>query len=129
MGDGPGGPFRNQTYVLLGLYLAKTMLAADLPGFVESHLRQDPSLESLAAEVRARLFSHEGRSEREIDRLAFYLKMRERPSDKFRYLARRLFTPTMNDWSVVKLPPMLYPLYRLVRPFRLARELAARGDR
>lgn len=110
--------------LLLGLHLAKHMLAADLPDFVARRLQHDPSLEPLAAEVRTRIFNHDGPPPGEIDRLFFYLKMRERPGDKLRYLVRRLFTPTMNDFSVARLPVSFHAFYRLVRPIRLAWELS-----
>lgn len=112
--------------LLLGLYLAKTMLAADLPDLVERRLQLDSSLESLAAGVRARIFSHDDQSPGEMDRVVFYLKMRERLRDKLRYLVRRLFTPTLNDFSVAGLPVLFHALYRLVRPFRLAWQISRR---
>jgi hypothetical protein len=109
--------------LLLGLYLARRMLGAKLPPRVDVKLSREPQLESLAIDVCARLFDENGGERREIDRLAFFLKMRENPRDKIRYLVRRLFTPTPSDWSAASLPAAFYRLYHLHRPFRLAKDV------
>ena len=42
--------------------------------------------------------------------------------DRRRSRARRVFTPTAGDWSLVDLPSSLWPAYSLVRPVRLLME-------
>ena len=45
---------------------------------------------------------------------------RERWRDRARFLWRLAVTPGPGEWSVIGLPEPLFPLYRVVRFFRLA---------
>jgi hypothetical protein len=105
--------------VLLGLYLAWSLLSADLPSFIIERIKNDKALKSLAERVHTNIFNEAEGSPGECERFAFYLKQRERVRDKVRYCVRRLFTSTEKDWSLLKLPSSLYPLYRFIRPLRL----------
>jgi hypothetical protein len=49
--------------------------------------------------------------------------LRERPSDKLHFFARLAFTPSVSEWTLVRLPAALFPLYRVVRLFRLGAKL------
>ncbi len=51
------------------------------------------------------------------------MRLRERPADRRRFLTRLVFTPGPSEWSAVRLPRPLFPLYRLVRLSRLAARL------
>jgi len=51
------------------------------------------------------------------------LQLRERWSDRARFAQRLLFTPSVGEWSVVRLPAPLFPLYRVIRVLRVARRL------
>jgi hypothetical protein len=110
--------------LLFSLYLAKHLLSAKLPAFIEDRVSMDESLMPLIKETEKRIFDLDGIPMTEMDRLFFFLRTRERARDKWRSLAGRLLTPTVNDWSFIRLPPALHPCYRIVRPFRLAREAA-----
>jgi hypothetical protein len=48
---------------------------------------------------------------------------RERWRDRTRFLLRLAFTPNMGEWAVVRLPSWLFPLYHLVRMYRLSARL------
>jgi hypothetical protein len=37
-----------------------------------------------------------------------------------RYIVRRMLAPTMGDYELVQLPASLFPLYWVIRPFRMA---------
>jgi len=50
--------------------------------------------------------------------------LRERARDKLRFLFRLAFTPSIGEWEVVRLPAPLFPLYRIIRLFRLAGRLS-----
>jgi hypothetical protein len=52
------------------------------------------------------------------------LGLRERARDKLRFLFRLAFTPSIGEWEVVRLPAPLFPLYRIIRLFRLAGRLS-----
>jgi hypothetical protein len=56
--------------------------------------------------------------------------LRERFQDQFRFLLRLIFTPSVGEWSTVRLPACLFPLYHGIRVFRLiARFLAGAVNR
>ena len=64
---------------------------------------------------------------RKTDSLAYFLwtmRLRERRRDQVRFLWRLSSTPSIGEWRTVKLPAPLFPLYRLVRVFRLANRFA-----
>jgi len=64
---------------------------------------------------------------RETESLAYFrwtMHLRERWRDRARFLWRLSSTPSIGEWRAVKLPAPLFPLYRLVRGFRLANKFA-----
>jgi len=52
------------------------------------------------------------------------MKLRERWTDRVRFLWRLVFTPSTGEWSAVRLPAFLFPMYRVVRVWRLIRRFA-----
>jgi hypothetical protein len=108
--------------LFLGLYLAKDMLGADIPKEINRRLMNDSVIRSLAEEVHKRIFSGTEDLPGEAERFVFYLRMREHFKDKMQYCFRRLFTSTKTDWSLLRLPAPLFPLYRFLRPFRLVKK-------
>jgi len=108
--------------LFLGLYLAKDMLGAEVPDEMNRKLENDPAISSLAEEVRKRIFAETENIPGEAERFVFYLRMRENFKDKMQYCFRRLFTSTEKDWSLLRLPAPLFPLYRFLRPFRLVKK-------
>jgi hypothetical protein len=109
--------------LFLGLYLAKDMLGADLQEEINQKIMNDPTIPSLAKEIRKRTFTEAESLPGDAKRFVFYLRMRENIKDKVQYCFRRLFTSTRTDWSLLRLPAPLFPFYRFVRPFRLAKKL------
>lgn len=57
----------------------------------------------------------------------FYLRMRETIVERFWYVMRTIFRPTISDCRAVRLPSRLFGLYYLVRPFRLALKVAKKA--
>lgn len=47
------------------------------------------------------------------------IALRERRSDRAKFMWRLLTTPSQSEWEAVELPKMLFPLYRVVRLGRL----------
>ncbi len=98
---------------------AEIPAAARLAGLAEG----SATALSLASEVqihiqRAALFN--------VESPAYFrlmMRLRERPADRRRFLARLIFTPGPSEWAAVRLPQPLFPLYRLVRLSRLAARL------
>jgi hypothetical protein len=122
---------RARRTVLLGLHLAHEFLGAPVAEEVRREIAADAEVASLAAEVRARMWGAETESEGGDTRanLRFNLRLREGAAERARYVARWLFGPTPEDWRAVHLPDPLFPLYRVLRPFRLlARHGRAGGE-
>jgi len=55
--------------------------------------------------------------------------LRERPSDRWRYLWRLIWTPGSGDVDALTLPGFMFPLYHGVRGARLLRKLLASNPR
>jgi hypothetical protein len=111
---------RARRTVLLGLSLARRLLAAPLPPPVEREIDADAGLAALADEAERRMFGEAGDDgEETIANLAFNLRARDGAMDRARYAARWLFGPSPEDWRWARLPDALFPLYRVLRPVRL----------
>jgi len=108
--------------LFLGLYLARDMLGAKVPDEITSKLENDSAIPSLAKEVCKRIFTETESLPGEAERFVFYLRMRENLKDKMEYCFRRLFTSTITDWSLLRLPAPFFLFYRFLRPFRLVKK-------
>ena len=108
--------------LFLGLSLAKDMLGANIPNEIDKRLMNDRAIPPLAEEVKKQIFRTTDNLPGESERFVLYLRMRERFTDKVQYCFRRLFTTTQGDWSLLRLPAPLFPLYRFLRPFRLVKK-------
>jgi hypothetical protein len=122
--------------LLFDLLLASRLLDVELPETVRRAVRAEPALDALAAELRARLFPEaEGPAAAIGYRVGgtlhedswFYLRLRERPRDRLRYLyqfaathLKQLITPAERDRRIVVLPR---PLRFLYYPLRVTRVL------
>jgi hypothetical protein len=92
--------------------------------------KNDPEIECLAKTARQVLIGGSEYDAPSIDYFRLMVRLRERFQDKFRFLVRLIFTPSVGEWSTVRLPVCLFPLYRGIRVFRLmARFLAGTVNR
>lgn len=57
---------------------------------------------------------------------ALYARLMDTRADRLRSLMRALFLPTAREWELVPLPDALTPLYRVIRPVRVAARYARR---
>ena len=74
----------------------------------------------LADQIRTQITTN---SAAETESLAYFrlmLRIRERTSDRARFLTRLALTPGPGEWNAIALPAPLFPLYRIVRLSRLA---------
>jgi hypothetical protein len=106
---------------LLALLLARDALGLALPPDVRRSIETDPSLATLAAEARGLWFA-DGVADGESTpaNLRFNARLMDGAADRARYAARWLLLPSPEDWAWVRLPDALAPLYRVLRPLRLA---------
>ncbi len=121
----------SQRMVLLGLYLAKTLLGSVLPREVVRAIKADRAVEPLAEELLKGTFPTEAFTAEQLDHHShalypFFIRMRERRRDKvklgFQFLKVYLsaaFTPSLRDREYFALPSSLSFLYYFLRPFRL----------
>jgi len=111
--------------ILLALRLMREAFDLALPPEVERSASTDPLLLSLAEEARALWFRAEEEGEATRANLRFNARLRDGAADRARYAARWLLVPSPEDWAWVRLPDALAPLYRVLRPLRLAARYGA----
>jgi hypothetical protein len=106
--------------VLLGLGLARDAVGLKLAEEVESEAGADAAAGKLEKQVLSDLLP--GRTVQvplfELD--LFFLKSKERMSDKLEFFLRRLALPSPEDWKAIRLPDLFYILYIPVRAFRIS---------
>jgi hypothetical protein len=106
------------------LVLTNRLLGTAIPAAAEKNLSADPAAITLADEITPQL----GRAApHDVESLSYFrlmMRLRERRADRIRFLQRLAITPGPGEWKSVRLPAPLFPLYRLVRLWRLAARLA-----
>ena len=117
-----------ENVVALGLKLINEFFDYPIPEQFADSIRQNSVYDEMANEVRKRTFAPESVQVELGDRYAYHLKLKERRSDRWKlhvhYLGwylRIIMKPNEVDRDVLHLPRVLFPLYYLTRPFRLAR--------
>jgi hypothetical protein len=101
------------------LLLAQKVLDAAIPAAAQEYLPEDGGAASLAYEIEGHILSDRTF---DVESRAYFnlmLRLRERRSDRMRFISRLAFTPGPGEWAVTRLPRALFPLYRLVRITRL----------
>jgi hypothetical protein len=109
----------------VSLGLADSLLGADVPPKVRDQVRADADGMKLIGPITRRIVESERYSTESIEHIRLMLQLRERVVDKMRFALRLAFTPSIGEWSVVSLPAPLFPLYRVIRLFRLAARFLA----
>ena len=105
------------------LLLAQKLLNAPVPASAEESLREDFEAPLLADEVEGYILSNRTFDTESRSYFNLMLRLRERRSDRMRFLGRLAFTPGPGEWAVTRLPKTLFPLYRVVRITRLGARL------
>ncbi len=100
-------------------FLAHKLLGTPLPAPVQAQLRTDCAVEALASRVLPIITQSAEYNTEAAPYFRLMMDLRERWPDRVRFLWRLIFTPSVGEWSAVKLPGPLFPLYRVVRVFRL----------
>jgi hypothetical protein len=113
--------------VHVGLLLARQLLGAIVPDEVMRGADSDPAAAALAEDAILRLDREDsGGPLGFVPRSLFILRSRERLNDRLRFCALRALTPTRLDAAALPLPDPLWPVYYLVRPWRLLRQQVTR---
>jgi hypothetical protein len=111
--------------ILLGLSLARELLGVELPCEILKRIDGSRALRALSDRVVRNLFRETKRASSFSGKSLFHLRVREKLSDKIRYCARVAVATSPHEWRLFALPPSLYFIYSLVRPFRLLTSFVA----
>lgn len=107
----------------VSMLLANRLLSVPIPAAAEASLPSDSGAFALANEIQGYIVSD---AVYDVESLAYFrlmLRLRERSRDRVRFLSRLALTPGPGEWAAVRLPQRLFPLYRVVRIFRVAARL------
>lgn len=113
--------------LLLGVCLARDMLGSNIPDRIKQLIPTEPKLKPLVAMVLRGIFDEadsESKLKEQIKASLFHLRVRERMSDRLRYLLWAA-APNARDWRDSHVPRSLSFLLVLTRPFRLLRNSRA----
>lgn len=105
--------------VALSLVLARDLTGLEMPLCAVEWMGQDEEMDSLLREILRGLHSHWN-----TEAVAYFqlmMRLRERWSDRAKFVSRLTATPSVSEWKSVRLPETLFPLYRGVRVARLMR--------
>ena len=102
---------------------ANRLLDAPIPPAAQASLPQDTGSAALVDEILGHIISQSDFNVESPSYFQLMLRLRERVTDRMRFLQRLVFTPGPSEWQAVRLPRALFPLYRLVRLSRLAARL------
>jgi hypothetical protein len=83
----------------------------------------DPVARAVTEEIQTHLVSEIPYNVESFSYFRLMLRLRERASDRRRFLQRLIFTPGPGEWDAVSLPAPLFSLYHLVRLARLTARL------
>ncbi len=104
-------------------WLAKNLLRSKLPAAAEEIIQGDARVAAIGAEFAGRIRHGDTYNFESTEYFRLILKLRERRSDRLRYLWRLVWTPGTGDVAAVQLPESFFPLYRIVRIGRLPRKI------
>ncbi len=105
--------------VVVGVWLAASLLECPLPAALEEAARRDPAARRLAGDAARALAAGRLPSDVGSGAVWFASQTRDGWCGRLRFWFRLLFVPGAADLDVFALPKPLYPLYAFLRPFRL----------
>jgi hypothetical protein len=114
------GRIQCRRMVLLGLTLASRFAAAPMPVEIMAAARDDAAVQRIAARVERGLLRGRETSGQTESAWRVPCAAIERAGGRVRYVLSRLLAPTVADWEWLRLPAMLFALYYVIRPLRLA---------
>jgi hypothetical protein len=112
--------------VLLGLYLAHELARAEVPSELLAAARKDGALLELGGESAEEMFREPPRVRGVWKDMAYACRASERWRERAWVVRGAVFEAMPTDREAYKLPRALFPLYPVIRPFRLAVKYAGR---
>lgn len=104
----------------LGLRLIEEFSDVPVPDEVLTFVDSEKTMQRMAAQIRAQLFTTFGPAESTETNL-YNLRIMDRKRDVLVSALRSIFVPTLPDWQSLALPSSLHPLYYAYRPLRLSK--------
>ncbi|MGB9488914.1 MAG: nucleotidyltransferase family protein [Terriglobales bacterium] len=104
-------------------WLAERLLGAAIPASARDLVDHDLDVVKLGEQYAARIAQAASYDFESGEYFRQVFKLRERASDRWRYIWRLVCTPGPGEIAAVKLPESLVPLYRGVRIGRLVRKV------
>jgi len=104
--------------VSVTMQAASRLLDAAIP--VEAGFPHDSETAVLVEEIGSYITKDVPYDVESLSYFRLMMRLRERPTDRLRFVVRLIATPGPSEWQAVRLPRPLFPLYRLVRLSRLA---------
>ncbi|MGB6386453.1 MAG: nucleotidyltransferase family protein [Terriglobales bacterium] len=108
----------------VSFWLVKNVLRTGIPKPAEEMIAADPRVPVLGREFAERLARGASYDFESTEYFRLIMKLRERRRDRWRYFWRLIWTPGTGDIAAMRLPEVLFPLYRILRIGRLLRRLA-----
>ena len=105
--------------LFMNFFLAHKLLGVEPP--LQIQPQEGAELEKLAAEILPIIVQGVEYNTESPAYFRLMMKLRERRKDRIRFFWRLASTPSTGEWATIKLPGFLFPFYRGVRLFRLAR--------
>lgn len=113
----------------VSFWLANHLLGAAIPATAQEVIDADPEITHLGHACADRLARGSTYDFESTEYFRQTGQLRERPSDRWRYLWRLIWTPGSGDVDALTLPGFMFPLYHGVRGARLLRKLLASNPR
>ena len=110
----------------VSLLLTSRLVDVAIPAAADLNLGTDTNADSLVTEIQRHIA---GPQEFSVESVAYFrlmLRLRENRRDHMRFLSRLALTPGPTEWAALRLPDVLFPLYRVVRLWRLGARLVRR---
>lgn len=120
--DGRARQFGIERILHITLLLANRFWGTEIPAGVVD----DECARRLADEIAASVAAGVPADVQQVSYFQLMMRIRERRIDRWRFISRLAFTPGPGEWDAVRLPRVLFPLYRVVRMARLAGRFGAR---
>lgn len=112
--------------VAVTFLLAEKLLGAELPA--QLGVNRDEEADTLAQRIVHLIVAEEEFDPESMAYFRLMMRLRERWRDRVSFWWRLLVTPGAGEWSAVRLPGPLFPLYRVVRVCRLAGKMVRPGS-
>jgi len=103
----------------VSLILASQLARAPIPSEAHKNLPVDRAAPKIAEHIEGCLVSDTTINPESLEYYRWMMRLRERRIDRMRIVRRLVLTPGPGEWSTVRLPKPLFPIYRLIRLGRL----------